>query len=119
MMTRLSPTDLLPLKPLEFSILLALTEGNLHGYGIVKRIAERDVGAVALAPGNLYVVLDRLMAAGLIDERRPRRQGNARRRYYGITPFGRQVVANEAARIADVMRTVRRLEILPTGGAGR
>lgn len=109
------PLELLPLRPLEFSILLALAEEDRYGYDIVKRIADRSGGAVRLAPGNLYQVLDRLIEAGLIDIRARRDEQDERRRYYGITPFGRRVATAEAARLEDLMRTVRDLKILPSG----
>ncbi|MGH7576794.1 MAG: PadR family transcriptional regulator [Longimicrobiales bacterium] len=101
----------LPLRPLEFAILLALAEEDLHGYGIAKRIAEREMGAVTLAPGNLYGVLDRLIADGLIERRRAGRE--SRRRAYRITPFGRRVAALEAARLSAVVRTAKRLDLAP------
>jgi DNA-binding PadR family transcriptional regulator len=104
----------LPLKPLEFSILLALAEEDLHGYGIAKRIAERDVGGVDLAPGNLYAVLDRLIGHGLIEAVRQR--AGERKREYRITSFGRRVAGAEAARLQVLVGTARRLEILPKGG---
>lgn len=107
------PHDLLPLRPLEFSILLALAETDRYGYDIVKRIAERSGGGVKLAPGNLYQVLDRLMAEGLIESKRRRDRADERRRYYGITAFGRRVVAAEAARLEELMRTARGLALLP------
>jgi DNA-binding PadR family transcriptional regulator len=109
------PLELLPLRPLEFSILLALAEEDRYGYDIVKRIAERSGGGVRLAPGNLYQVLDRLIDAGVIETRMRRDQQDERRRYYGITAFGQRVVAAEAARLEELMRTVRDLAILPTG----
>jgi DNA-binding PadR family transcriptional regulator len=109
------PLALLPLRPLEFSILLALAEEDRYGYDIVKRIAERSGGSVRLAPGNLYQVLDRLIVSGLIETRLRLDQQDERRRYYGITPFGQRVVAAEAARLEEVMRTVHDLQILPTG----
>lgn len=108
------PHDLLPLKPLEFSILLALAEADRYGYDIVKRIAERSGGGMKLAPGNLYQVLDRLIDAGMIQSKRRRDRSDERRRYYGITAFGRRVAAAEAARLEDVLRTVRGLELLPS-----
>ena len=101
----------LPLRPLEFSILLALAEGDLHGYGIAKRIAERDAGGVELAPGNLYGVLDRLIGGGLIEARR-RRVGDGRRRDYGLTELGRRVASAEAERLREVVQTAIRLELL-------
>jgi DNA-binding PadR family transcriptional regulator len=111
---RSDPDDLLPLTPLVFAVLVALVEGDLHGYGIARRIADRDAGAVTLAPGNLYAAVDRLIAAGLVAPApAARRGGEPRRRRYRITPFGREVAAREAARLRDLLRTARRLAILP------
>lgn len=107
-----SSRDLLPLSPLAFSILVALIEGDLHGYGIAKRIADREAGAVTLAPGNLYAALDRLIDAGLVSRGRGSASG---RRLYSVTPLGREVAALEAARLEAVVRTARRLAILPSG----
>lgn len=101
--------DRLPLRPLELAILLALAEDDLHGYGIAKRIAERDLGEVTLAPGNLYGVLDRLIGDDLIEARR--RTAGSRRRDYGITAFGRRVAALETARLEAVVRTAKRLDL--------
>jgi len=105
---------LLPLKPLEFSILVALAEGPSYGYGIVKRIGERSGGGVKLAPGNLYQVLDRLIAAGLIEPMEV--EDEERRRWYGLTRFGRRVAAAEAARLRELMETVEALRLLPESG---
>lgn len=104
-------TDGLPLRPLEFSILIALAEQERHGYGIVKRIAERSGGGVRLAPGNLYQVLDRLVDGGLIEERPAKKRAAGRRRYYGITAEGRRVAAAEGARLKALVRTVDRLDL--------
>ena len=108
--------DLLPLTPLALSILIALTETNLHGYGIARRIADRDAGGVRLAPGNLYAALDRLIAAGLVEPVPARAAGKreGRRREYRITPFGRDVARLEAGRLQDLVRTARRLALLPS-----
>lgn len=105
----------LPLKPIEFSILVALAEQDRHGYGIVKRIGERSGGGVKLAPGNLYQVLDRLVDAGLIEERTQKRRGDGRRRYYGITTEGRRMAALEGARLKALVRTVDRLDLQAEG----
>jgi DNA-binding PadR family transcriptional regulator len=107
--------DLLPLTPLAFSILIALLEDDLHGYGIARRIADRDAGAVTLAPGNLYAALDRLIVAGLVAPvpARAAHRRDGRGREYRITPFGREVATLEAGRLQRVLRTARRLAILP------
>ena len=105
---------LLPLKPLEFSILVALAEGASYGYGIVKRIGEKSGGSVKLAPGNLYQVLDRLIAAGLIEPVEV--ADEERRRWYGLTVYGRRVAAAEARRLRELMATVESLSLLPESG---
>ena len=99
----------LPMRALDFSILVALAEDDLYGYAIVKRIADREVGAVRLAPGNLYNVLDRLIDAGLIEPVERIDPEDERRRYYGITALGRRVATAEAARLRAVVRTADRL----------
>lgn len=98
--------QLLPLKPLELSILIALEEEDRYGYDIVRRIAERSGGAVNLAPGNLYAVLDRMIMTGLIRQTTRVDVEDERRRYYATTPLGRRVLAAEAARLREVLRTV-------------
>jgi DNA-binding PadR family transcriptional regulator len=106
-----------PMKPLEFSVLLVLSEGEAYGYGIVKRIAEEGAGAIRLAPSNLYYVLDRMTGAGLVEEAEgPEAEDDgARRRYYRITPRGRAALAAEAGRLAALVRTARKLRLVPRG----
>lgn len=113
-----TPRSLLPLKPLEFSVLLALAEEELHGYGIVKRIGDHSGGSVQVAPGNLYQVLDRMIGTGLVERVRRRDADDLRRRYYGITSLGRQVVVAEAARLRELLRRVDRLDIRPATESG-
>jgi DNA-binding PadR family transcriptional regulator len=121
MPARLSPApsaaERLPLTPIAFSILITLIESDLHGYGIARRIADRDAGGVTLAPGNLYAALDRLIEAGLVEAVEPRRR-DTRRREYRITPFGREVAAAEAGRLQDLVRTAKRLALLPHNRQG-
>ena len=112
-----SAAERLPLTPIAFSILITLIEGDLHGYGIARRIADRDAGGVTLAPGNLYAALDRLIEAELVEAVEPRRR-DTRRREYRITAFGREVAAAEAARLQDLVRTAKRLALLPGGRQG-
>ncbi len=104
----------LPLKALDLSVLVVLSEGEEYGYGIVKRIAEQDAGAIRLAPSNLYNVLDRMIGRGLVDraEGPERTEGGIARQYYCITPRGRAVVSAELERLASLMTTARRLELL-------
>ncbi len=100
------PSTHLPLKPLVFHALLALKEQELHGYGIKKSVAGRSGGAIDLEPGTLYRLMARLLKQGLLEEsdRRPAPEADdERRRYYRITALGRQVLAAEAARMADLL----------------
>ena len=105
---------LLPVRPLDFSILLALAEREDYGYQIVQRIAEAETGGIRLAPSNLYSVLDRMIEAGLVEDRGKRSHGSRPpRRYYGITEFGREVLDAEAARLRTVLRSAQRLSLNP------
>lgn len=92
----------LPLKPVDLQVLLALTDGELHGYGLVRAIAEASDGLIRLDPGNLYRVLKRLLESGLLAESERRSgpaPGDERRRYYRITALGKRVLAAELERL--------------------
>lgn len=107
-----------PLSPVEFSVLLVLESGASWGYGIVKGIAERTSGGIRLAPGNLYQVLDRLLARGWIREvAAPAGEsgGDARRRWYGLTGAGRSALRAEAVRLRELQPALERLAL----GGGR
>lgn len=102
------PRHLLPLKPVDFLILLALVEEDQHGYGLVKEIAERTDGVVQLAPGNLYRVIKRLVADGLVapSERRAAPElEDERRHYYSLTRLGARVAALEGQRLHALLAT--------------
>ena len=102
------PRSFLPLKPVDLHLLLALAEGELHGYGLVQAIARRTDGLVRLEPGNLYRVIRRLLAEGLVAEA-PRRAapdlGDERRRYYRVTELGERVLAAELGRLRELLRS--------------
>jgi DNA-binding PadR family transcriptional regulator len=105
--------DHLPLKPADFHILLAFHDDDLHGYAIMQRVREESDGQVALELGSLYRLIARLHEAGLITPVRQRRaDDDPRRRYYRITPLGRDVAAREARRLAGVVRLARSLRLL-------
>jgi DNA-binding PadR family transcriptional regulator len=90
-------------------IVLALLEGELHGYGLMGRVAELSDGAVRMGPGTLYGTLNRLVADGLIAETtdRAHRSDNERRRYYELTPTGRAVALAELNRLQTLLRRVK------------
>ena len=95
----------LPLKPIDFHILLVLTEGDLHGYGIVKEIEGRSDGRIRLEPGNLYRYIRRLVDEELVEpaDRRPTDDDSERRRYYAVTELGREVLAAEVTRMRSLV----------------
>ena len=98
------PRNFLPLKPVDLELLLALAGEDLHGYGLVQAISEHTDGLIVLDPGNLYRVVKRLLADGLIAES-DRGSGDAseRRKYYRITPLGGRVLAAELDRLRQLV----------------
>jgi DNA-binding PadR family transcriptional regulator len=100
--------SLLPLKPVELELLLALVEDERHGYALVQQIAERTDGVVQLEPGNLYRIIKRMLADGLVQEASRKAiaaDSDERRRYYRLTPFGSRVVDAELQRIRSVLNS--------------
>ena len=109
------PEAYLPLPPATFHILFALADGELHGYAIMKGVAERSEGAVRLGPGTLYGSLKRLLKAGLVEEGGERidpERGDERRRYYRLTPLGLAVVRAEVRRLDAIVRAARRKKLI-------
>jgi DNA-binding PadR family transcriptional regulator len=109
-----------PLTPAVFHILLALAEGERHGYAIMREVAQQSGGRMRLGPGTLYGSLRRLLEEGLIEETEARPDpalDDERRRYYRLTPEGRRVAEAEAARLDALARTARERGLLP-GFAG-
>lgn len=112
--------DSLPLRPVEFQVLVALVRSARHGYGIVQDIAERTNGRTRLVPGNLYPVLRRLVGAGLIDEgvEPPAEElDHKQRRYYAITSLGKRVAAAEALDLKTLIED-REIQALIEGWSG-
>ncbi|GLC23790.1 PadR family transcriptional regulator [Roseisolibacter agri] len=104
-----------PLPPATFQILLALVDGERHGYAIMKEVAERSAGAVRLGPGTLYGTLKRLLDAGMVAESGERPDpglGDERRRYYRITPFGLAVVRADARRMERMVEAARQKRLI-------
>ena len=117
----LDPRDHLPLRPVEFEILLVLTGGDAHGYAIIKEAEERANGSVRLETGTLYRALRRLTSAGLVKptEKRPAPElDDQRRTYYAITPFGKAVAVAEARRMEAQVETARARALLSGLEAG-
>jgi DNA-binding PadR family transcriptional regulator len=114
--TNLDPESLLPLRPAVFHILLALSDGDLHGYGIMQEVAEHTEGQIKLGPGTLYGAIKRLLSDRLIveaDERPDPELDDERRRYYRLTDFGQRVLKAEVRRISRMVAVAQRKRLIP------
>ena len=101
---------LLPLPAATFHILMAVAEGERHGYAIIQHVEARTDGELRMSAGTLYRSIARMLEQGLIAEatRRPARvSDDPRRRYYHITPFGTAVARAEARRLSQLVRLAR------------
>ncbi len=101
--------DFLPLKPHWFHVLLSLSGGEQHGYGIMQEVLDRTSGKVRLWPATLYGTLKRLTDEDLIsesDDRPSAELDDARRKYYRLTPLGRRVLAAESERLQELVRLI-------------
>jgi DNA-binding PadR family transcriptional regulator len=100
-----------PLAPASFHVLIALAEGERHGYAILQEVAARTSGEVKLGAGTLYRTIQRLLEQGFIVETAERPDpelDDERRRYYRITASGEAAARAEAARLARLVRLARR-----------
>ena len=114
------PEAMLPLTPAVFHILLALVDGERHGYGIMQEIMGRTEGKVRMGPGTLYGSIKRMQAEGLIKESGIRPDpslDDERRRYYRLTDFGLRVTQAEAQRLAQLVSVARSKRLLLEPGA--
>jgi DNA-binding PadR family transcriptional regulator len=105
----------LPLTPVVFEILLALAEGEQHGYAIMLEVERRSGGTVTLHAGSLYRALNRLLESGLIeelDERPDPDHDDERRRYYRLTTRGSDVAHAEALRLESQVASARTRRLL-------
>ncbi len=100
------PAPLTPLTPLTYHILLALADGDRHGYGIIREIEEKLGEAASPSTGALYLALQRMEDTGLVEEssHRPEpEEDDARRRYYRMTAIGRAAARAESERLASLV----------------
>ena len=108
--------EFLPLQPAVFHILMALAEGDRHGYAIIQNVADRTGGGVRLSAGTLYRSIQRMLEEGFlieIDERPDPEEDDERRRYYRITALGRSVARAEAQRLIDLVKMARASGFVP------
>lgn len=104
-----------PLPSAAFQILLSLAEQDLHGYAIMRQVAEQTGGRMRLGPGTLYSSIQSLLEEKFIEELEPREDselGQERRRYYRLTAAGRKLARSEADRLAGFLRVARSRKIL-------
>ena len=104
-----------PLTPAMFHVMLALADGDTHGYAILKEVEENTGGEVLLSTGTLYGIIKRLLGDGMIEESRQRRPAvgdDSRRRYYRLTRRGQRVAVAEAERMEKVLAMARGKRLL-------
>jgi DNA-binding PadR family transcriptional regulator len=102
--------DHLPLPASVMHIVVALADGEKHGYAIMRDVAELSGGLVRMGSGTLYGSIKRMLEQGLIeeaDERPDPALDDQRRRYYRLTDFGRRVGSAEQARLATLVDAAR------------
>lgn len=95
-----------PLTPAVLHILLALSTGERHGYGIMKQVQADSQGKTKMGPGTLYGSMNRMMDAGLIRESARRvdpEMDDERRIYYELTSAGREALEAELSRYRGVV----------------
>lgn len=109
-----------PLPSAAFHILLSLAGEDLHGYGIMRRVAEQTANRMRLGPGTLYSSIQTLLENQLIEEvagpdgpaAESASAAARRRRHYRLTSAGRKLARSEAERLADTLRVARARKIL-------
>ena len=110
------PESLLPLQAATFHILVALADRERHGYSILQDVAARTDGKVRLSAATLYSSIRRMLEQGLVRELSespdPENQ-DERRRYYGLTDFGRLVAMAEARRLTAMLSQARETGLIP------
>ena len=111
-----SPESFLPLTPVAFEILLALAEGERHGYDVMIESERRTAGRISPNPGTLYRALDRLVQEGLLTFAVRSVDGDSRR-VFSLSPLGRAVATAEAARLSDQVLAARSLRLFKGSGA--
>jgi len=113
------PNELLPLTPSMFQVLIALADGEKHGYAIIKEVSRRTGGKMLLSAGTLYALIRRFVAEGVVQETAERPDpalDDERRRYYRLTEFGRAVARAEAERMETALEMARIKHLIPEKG---
>jgi DNA-binding PadR family transcriptional regulator len=100
-----------PLTPAVFHILLALADGKLHGYAIMRAVEADTSPSVKMGPGTIYGSLQRMEEAGLVEDCGS--VENGKRRLYGMTPLGRKTLGAESTRLARLTALARDKGLVP------
>ncbi len=109
------PGEKPPLTAAVFHVLLALADGERHGYAIMQDVAESTSGRMKMGPGTLYGTIKRLLEARMIEESDQRPDpdlDDERRRYYRLTGLGQRAVRAEASRYAEMAEVARRRRLI-------
>jgi DNA-binding PadR family transcriptional regulator len=113
--TNLIPEGVLPMTPAVFNILLALADGEKHGYAIMLEVDIKTQGSVKMGPGTLYGSIKRMLASGLIEEtgeRPDESNDDQRRRYYRLSGLGQRALRLEAERLERQVSVARLKQVL-------
>ena len=105
----------MPLTPVVLHILLALADGERHGYAIAQEVEATTASQIRMGPGTLYGSIQRMLSAKLIEEATGRRRSaddDERRRYYRMTALGRRTLDLELQRLASIVETARSKHLL-------
>jgi DNA-binding PadR family transcriptional regulator len=105
-----------PLTPAVFHILLALSSGERHGYGIMKQVESDSQGKFTMGPGTLYGSLKRMLDSGLVresDKRVDPEMDDERRIYYQITGMGAEALAAELERYQRIVTIAQQRKLYP------
>jgi DNA-binding PadR family transcriptional regulator len=111
-----SSSSLPPLTPAVFHILLALSTGERHGYGIMKQVEADSQGNVNMGAGTLYGSLKRMLDSGLVQESDKRvdpEMDDERRIYYQITSIGKKALEAELARYKRIVTVAQERKLFP------
>ena len=108
--------DSQPLTNAMFHVLLALADGDKHGYAILKEVEMRTSGEVQLGTGTLYGIIKRLLLNDMITEVRHAggKNDDPRRRYYKLTEIGRNTAIAEAKRLEKLVADARSKRLIKT-----
>jgi DNA-binding PadR family transcriptional regulator len=104
----------IPLSHVSYQILLSLADHDMHGYGIIKEVSERTGGAIELETGTLYAAIKRMRDDEMlaVAARKPAPGEDARRRYYKLTPFGKDLLRAETLRLASLVAVAQQKRVI-------